>query len=1115
MASTPGRGSSGWSWTLDLSAPRPPEPQALDADQERVANHRSGPLLVLAGPGTGKTSTIVEAVARRLTDATEPLLGEQVLVLTFGRRAAGELRDRLARRLTGVAAPTTIPTVATFHALAYALVAESGDEGLPDLPPRLLSGAEDDVRIRELLQGAIDDGSIDWPAEFEEATGTLGLANEIRSVLARARALGLEPADLERIGRSAGQPAWVALAELARQDAEVMLLENVCDYAELLHRAVVRLSEPTLRQRVHRSLRAVYVDEYQDTDPLQVAMLHALVGPNCSLVAVGDPDQSIYAFRGADVRSIVRFPEEFPTASGSPAPVIVLGHTRRFGSGMRQAVSRILGTRPLTVHGSGLITKEQLIAHRHPICESDGGEILVQSYGSQTSRDVGIAEQIRRAHLDDGIPWERMAILVRTARHIPSLQRTLQAAEVPVAVAADERPLRAEPAVAVLLAAAQAAVDLPNLSVEQARDLLAGPLGGLDAGDLRALGRELRRLFRLNLPPGELPSSAELLRDALSGTLASLPSGTLPSGTISSGTIPIGDRIDERLVDSWQRLQRLHALLAHAREQIDAGLPAAMILWTLWSGELPDAGRAHGWPERLRHAALRGSCTADREIDAVLALFDTAERAEQRFRGVAGINHLLAALRAQQIPAEPVSERSLDVAAVRMLTVHRAKGLEWDRVWLVGVEEGEWPDLRQRGSILQSERLTPSGLGAAPTVAELLAEERRLFYVACTRARERVTVTTVTTASTGTAATAVEHGASEISRFIDDLQLPIEPLAPRAREAASMDGLVARLRHVLQDASASPELRAAAADRLADLASQRDEDGAALVPFANPDTWWGVRTVTEGAHAVRPTEQPVALSGSGLETLTQCPLRWFLDREAAAESVKGTATRFGSIVHAVADGIANGEVPADAQTADALVDRVWRELRFDARWRSEAERLQARSALARFLDYHLAAARELVATERHYETVIETSTPTGQDQVHLRGYLDRVERDSEGRLVAIDLKTTRSAVAPKQVAHHAQLGVYQLLLQSHAEQRPGGAALVQLRVAAGAGSQSPKVQFQDPIPQEEPNWIREQLGIAAHTVRAEIFDAIDGRHCDNCAHAWSCPTKPQGQQVVP
>ena len=158
------------------SGPAAPEQAApasveLDADQRRVVEHRSGPLLVLAGPGTGKTTTIVEAIAARLTDPHDALPADAVLALTFGRRAALDLRDRIGSRIGG----GVLPWVSTFHSFAYALLRQtaSADEYLN--PPRLMSGAEEDVRIRELLRGAVVDGSVDWPEDLMGALPTLGL----------------------------------------------------------------------------------------------------------------------------------------------------------------------------------------------------------------------------------------------------------------------------------------------------------------------------------------------------------------------------------------------------------------------------------------------------------------------------------------------------------------------------------------------------------------------------------------------------------------------------------------------------------------------------------------------------------------------------------------------------------------------------------------------------------------------------------------------------------------------------------------------------------------------------------------------------------------------------
>ena len=139
------------SFRLDASPLPAAAAPRLDEEQQRVVDHRVGPLLVLAGPGTGKTTTIVEAIAARINDPVHPLPASSVLALTFGKRAAGELRDRIVTRLGG----GLLPTVATFHAFAYGLTLQNGTQEEYREPPRLLSGAEEAVRIRDQLLGAV------------------------------------------------------------------------------------------------------------------------------------------------------------------------------------------------------------------------------------------------------------------------------------------------------------------------------------------------------------------------------------------------------------------------------------------------------------------------------------------------------------------------------------------------------------------------------------------------------------------------------------------------------------------------------------------------------------------------------------------------------------------------------------------------------------------------------------------------------------------------------------------------------------------------------------------------------------------------------------------------
>jgi superfamily I DNA/RNA helicase len=172
-----------------------PAPPRLDEAQQRVVDHKGGPLLVLAGPGTGKTTTIVEAVTDRIERrGADP---DRILVLTFSRKAAAELRDRITARLGRT---TSEPLALTFHSYAYALVRRefvlAGDQ-----PPRLLSAPEQLLEIRRMLRGEAADGAENWPERLRPALGTRGFAEELRDVLMRAAERGLDGKSLRQLGR--------------------------------------------------------------------------------------------------------------------------------------------------------------------------------------------------------------------------------------------------------------------------------------------------------------------------------------------------------------------------------------------------------------------------------------------------------------------------------------------------------------------------------------------------------------------------------------------------------------------------------------------------------------------------------------------------------------------------------------------------------------------------------------------------------------------------------------------------------------------------------------------------------------------------------------------------
>nr|WP_317620171.1 ATP-dependent DNA helicase [Streptomyces sp. CBMA156] len=1114
-----------------------PGPPVLDVYQRAVVEHAGGPLLVLAGPGTGKTTTLVEAVARRIEDGTDP---EKILVLTFSRKAATELRDRMSGRLGTAAAPQAT----TFHSFCYALLRAHQDPEDYAEPLRLLSGPEQDVMVRELLAGGAEDarlGStrIQWPLDLRACLTTRGFADEVRAVLARSRELGLGEAELERFARGVQRPDWAAAAHFLADYLDVLDLRGVLDYAELVHRAVLLAERPEIGAQLRRRYEVVFVDEYQDTDPSQVRLLRQLAGGGRDLVAVGDPDQSIYAFRGADINGILDFPQTFLRADGSPAEVKVLRVSRRSGAVLLAASREIARRMPM-----GRLPADKLAQHRALLPSREGGKVEVYTYPTPGAELDSIADLLRRAHLEDGVPWGEMAVLVRAgARSIPGVRRALGAAGVPLEIDGDDLPLREEPAVAQLLlalrvcaqqASQQAArdrqgdrdttgpdvtdPDAPDpeatdpltadpLTTDLAHALLTGPLGGLDGSDLRRLGRALREEERAALRADGRPATAprpagELIREALAE----------PECLVA---------LDPAYA---RRARDLGTLLRKVRELLAGGCTAEEALWELWDG-------SRRWRERLERSALRGGAAgrnADRDLDALCALFETAARAEEQVTGHRSALDLLAELEAQDIAADTLTVRTVRPEAVRLMTAHRSKGLEWRLVVVAGVQDGLWPDLRRRGSLLEADRIGRDGLAEPLSPGALLGEERRLFYVAATRAKERLIVTAVK---------APADDGDEPSRFLRELYredvdprtgrvvrrtppVTVEDVTHRPRRPLSVAALVAELRAVTVDPARSPELRRAAAERLATLAAAADEDGLPLVPAAHPERWWGLDDPTSAPEPLRSADVPVRLSGSGLEQLESCSLQWFLDKEVKARGAGSAAQGFGNVVHALADEVGSGRTPADLAVLMERLDTVWDALAFDAPWKSQQEKTEARAALERFLNWHvLQRGRDLVATEHGFDVTLDV----GGVSVRIRGSMDRVEKDAAGRAYVVDFKTGKQIPTDKSLPDHKQLAVYQLAVRAGAlnelpgftEHPPdtGGAELVHLREpAAKAAQDAPRIQRQEP-PEGEP-WIENLLAEAAGKVLAERFVPQTGGGCDRCSFRRSCSAQRDGAQLV-
>jgi RecB family exonuclease len=364
-----------------------------------------------------------------------------------------------------------------------------------------------------------------------------------------------------------------------------------------------------------------------------------------------------------------------------------------------------------------------------------------------------------------------------------------------------------------------------------------------------------------------------------------------------------------------------------------------------------------------------------------------------------------------------------------------------------------------------------------------LAEERRLFYVAVTRARQQLVVS------------AVSGDEEQPSRFLDELD-PIDgdrPLTAPAR-GVHLPGLVAELRARVCDPTSADDVRATAAVELARLA-------ASGVRGADPDHWWGLAALSsDGAVAV--ADRPVPVSPSRIDSFLRCELRTLL-QDIGAKDGEQLSASLGTLVHEVA---ASAAPDAGLDELEAMLDEQWDKLDFGAQWFAANERRRASQILARLVEW--------LRTSRAEYTVegIEREFTAEVGDALLTGRVDRLERDAAGRLVVVDLKTGKSRVKTEDLPVHPQLGAYQLAVEAGAfgdGEQSGGAMLVQL----AAQTRDP-VQLQGPLADaDDPEWIGRHVAYVAGRMRGALFTARNNSYCGNCDLQKCCPLY-TGRQVT-
>jgi RecB family exonuclease len=358
-----------------------------------------------------------------------------------------------------------------------------------------------------------------------------------------------------------------------------------------------------------------------------------------------------------------------------------------------------------------------------------------------------------------------------------------------------------------------------------------------------------------------------------------------------------------------------------------------------------------------------------------------------------------------------------------------------------------------------------------------------LFYVAVTRARERLLVT------------AVAGEEQQPSRFLDELD-PLDgerPLTP-AQRGVHLPALVAELRAVATDPATDDLDRRGAAVELGRLAD-------AGVPGADPDGWWGLAGVSTAAPVADPG-LPVPVSPSRLESFLNCELRSLL-ADLGARDGDQVAASLGTVIHDLAATAPPGTGLAEFER---LLDEHWAALDFGAPWFSVNERARATGVLKRLVDWLRDSRAEfsLVGVEEGFGVEV--------GDARISGRVDRLERDHDGRLVVVDLKTGKSKPRSEDVPHHPQLAAYQFAVDNGAftqGDRAGGALLVQLGASGDVTQRQPSLSEA-----ADPGWVGERIGDVAARMRGSEFTAIVSSDCGRCDVRVCCPLQADGGQVT-
>lgn len=980
---------------VDLESVRPLL-AGLDREQRRAVTHTRGPLLVVAGPGTGKTEVITRRIAWLI--ATKRAKAREILALTFTDKAAAQMQARVDLLVPYGQADSAI---LTFHAFGDQVLREHGHElGLPEAP-RVIDRAEQVVILREhlfelgleryrplgdptRLLGALADLFSRAKDEDVAPDDLMGYARDL-DLGSRAAAEGLPEGGREVLGSLFDEAAGVRELATAYERYQGLLRDKaLIDFGDQVSLATRLLRErPAVAAAVSGRYRHVLVDEAQDMDPSQVGMLR-LVAAHRGLTLVGDDDQAIYAFRGAAVSHLLDLSDEpdmrrivLRTSHRSHAPILEVAHRLIRHNDPHRLEAR---------HG--------LDKHLRPRRRSRRpAPVRELAFDTVTDEAEAIASEIA-ARVQAGEGARDFAVLVRTNADSVPIVASLAMRGVAVRTGMGARWADA-PEVRETLAFLRV-VDDPERSTDLYAVATGAPyrLGGLDLTALLGMARRRHRslwsmLEEVEAQPGVLRLSEStrmsvrrLLRDVAAAAEAA---HTQPTGRL--------------LYDHLRRSGRYAALVRDAERGDDGPLRRVARLFDVVS--------------------TRSTLVRDPRLAGLLPHLDGLLDADD---------------------ATEADEGPDQVDAVSVLTVHKAKGLEFRVVFVAGLAEGRFPSRRRAGRI----ELPAVLLGRTDTEEAAWAEERRLAYVAFTRARDELVLTHATRQTPGGRA---RRPSPFLAEALD--RPPSVPEAPTGTQAAL---------------------------------------GILAAPVGTAPTW------PPSAPVALP-EGSLSLSHSQVDDYLACPLKYRLRHLARVPTPPHHALVVGNALHQAVAAWHLGQLRSRPLAEGGVLDAFaahWSSEGFLSREHEEARYEAGREALRRFVATPAEDGRRTIAVERSFQVRM------GDDVV--RGRFDRVDEGPDGAIIT-DYKSSDVREQPRadeRARDSLQLQLYALAWEAETGELP--AALELWFLDSGVvGHATPDRRRLDRA--------RTTLATVARRIRSGSFEARPDRvTCGFCPYRQICPS---------